>query len=116
MNVPDQFQKVGILLAQYGFIPVLEKLAMTAVASVEISRMARQYPLHHLADRHTARFQQKMNMVGNKRPGEARGFRLLKNPAESIQEIVSIFIVAEYVPTLYPPKYNMMKRSRSVNS
>jgi hypothetical protein len=37
MNIPDQFQKIGVFLAQDGFIPVPEKVPAAAVPFVEIT-------------------------------------------------------------------------------
>jgi hypothetical protein len=57
-----------------------------------------------------------MSMIGNEGPGIACGSGLLKDSTESIQEIVSIFIVSEYFPLFKPPEYDVMKGSRGINS
>jgi hypothetical protein len=42
MDVPDQFLKIGVLLADDGFESVLEQLPMSAMSPVEVSRIAGQ--------------------------------------------------------------------------
>jgi hypothetical protein len=40
MNIPDQFQKIRVFLANDGFIPVLEKVAATTVTKIKIYSIA----------------------------------------------------------------------------
>jgi hypothetical protein len=43
-----------------------------------------------------------MEMVGDLRPCVARGFAFTHHPGQSIQKIITINVIDEYLPALYP--------------
>ena len=46
MNIPNQFQQIGIFLAHNRFVSILEKMAVTSVPPVEINGIASQQLAH----------------------------------------------------------------------
>jgi len=46
MDVPNQFRKIRLFLAKYGFIPVLEKLSMATMSMVKGHSITGQNPAH----------------------------------------------------------------------
>jgi len=47
MNIPDQFQEIGVFLTQNGFIPILKKMPGAAVSFVEITGVSGQQAPHN---------------------------------------------------------------------
>ena len=50
MNIPDQLQKIGVFLAQDGFIAILKKVSGPSVSSVEITGVSGQQSTHNGCD------------------------------------------------------------------
>jgi len=46
VDISDQFQKVGIALTNYGFVPVLKKVTAAAVTKIKIDGVARKQAPH----------------------------------------------------------------------
>ena len=63
MNVANQFHKIGVFLAQDGFIAILKQLAVAAVTAVIRNRIAGQQSTHHRGKRSIAGFQHKVRML-----------------------------------------------------
>jgi len=49
-----------------------------------------------------------MGMVANKRPGITRRPGLRQKLRKTIQDILAIIIIYEYLSTLYPPDHDVM--------
>jgi hypothetical protein len=92
MNITDQFQQVRVLFAQDGFITVLEKVAAAAVAQIIPDSIACQKPPHDGRQRGTASLEQKVEVVGNQRPGIASCLTPAQDRSQAVKEIVSILI------------------------
>jgi hypothetical protein len=71
MDIPDQFQQVGIFLADNGLESVLKKGAMTKVSAIEADDVSGQQPVHEFRKALCACAQEKMCVVGQKGPGIA---------------------------------------------
>jgi hypothetical protein len=69
MDITGQFQQIRILLADDGFIPILEQMAMPLVPSVEINRIARQKLSHAPGKALRSCPHQQMKMILHERPG-----------------------------------------------
>ena len=68
MDVSDQFGKVGVFFTYNGFIAILEKMAMPAVAAVIVNRIAGQKPFHVPGQTVGAAVQKDMCMVCHQGP------------------------------------------------
>lgn len=100
MNIADKFLQINILLTKNRFIPVLEKVSAPAVAAVMPHRIAGQQSAHDSGHRDITGPEQKMKMIGNQYPGKASGLGLDHQLSESIDKILTILIIAEYLATL----------------
>ena len=47
MNVPDEGEKIGLFIAQYGFIAVFEEMSGPFVSPIKVLRVPRELPAHH---------------------------------------------------------------------
>lgn len=52
MDIPDQFQKIDIFLAQDGFKAVLIKVALSVMGSIKPKGVAGQKSSHNYRNRH----------------------------------------------------------------
>ena len=85
-----------------------------AVSSIEIYRMAGRQLTHLGGYRIAAGAQQQMEMIGDRRPGKATGFRLFQDLAQPIDKIVTILIIFENFSTLDTANNNMVQGSGGV--
>ena len=90
MDVTDQFQQVRVLFAQDGFVTVLEKVAVAMVAEIVTDGVPGQEPPHDGGQRGGAGPEQKVEVVGNQRPGIAGGLGLNQNSSEAIEKIIPV--------------------------
>lgn len=79
MNITNQFQEVGVLLAKNRFISVLKKGTMSPISEIESDSIPCKKSSHHGCHRHCTSSHQEMNMVGHQRPGIAGGACLNEN-------------------------------------
>ncbi len=79
------------------------------MTAVEAGRVAGQKPTHDIGYRHHACSEKQVEMVGNQSPSIARSLRLRQNPREPFQEIISIPIIGEYLPSADPPSDHVLK-------
>jgi hypothetical protein len=100
MDVADQFEEIGVLLADDRFVTVLEEMARALVAEIEIDGIAGQEPAHEEGQTGPARTEQQMNVVGHQRPGEAFGAGLDEELREVEEESPVVGIVAEDVAAI----------------
>ena len=63
MDITDQFQQVGILLAQDRFVTILEQDPMPTVSSVVGHGVTGQEPAHHVCHGNHSRPDQKVDML-----------------------------------------------------
>jgi hypothetical protein len=64
VDVPNQFQKVGIFLAEYGFVPILEKLPVPPVTTVKRNRIPGEKFSHDRGDWLFPGSKEKMHVIG----------------------------------------------------
>ena len=98
VNIPYQFQQIGLFLAQDRFVAVLKEMPASVVFPIEGDGVPREKFSHDTRNRGTSRPEQQVYMVGHQDSG--RGCRLREDLAESFDEIPPVLIGAEYFPTL----------------
>lgn len=113
MDIAHHLQQVGILLAQDGFITVLEKMPVTPVATVEAHRITGEQPLHDNRYRHIPGSEQQ---VRHESPGVTGGPRLAYNSAEPAEKILPIRVISINPAAFNPTADNMMQRSGGINA
>ena len=100
MYVADQLQKIDIFLTKNRLVAILKQMAASVVPAVKGPGITAQQPTHDCGDGNFAGFEQQMKMVRNQCPSSAPGFALRDNLTHAMQEIVTILIVAENLPSL----------------
>jgi hypothetical protein len=65
---------------------------MSPVAAIITDRIARQQTTHEGGQRSLAAAQQNMGMIGDQRPGKARGFHLAEDLTQPFNEIIPVLI------------------------
>jgi hypothetical protein len=111
MDVAHQLQQIGILLAEDGFITVLEKMPAAPVAPVEAHHIPGEQPLHDSRYRHIPGPQQQMEMVRHEGPGITGGPRLSENLTEPAEKILPVRVIP-----VNPTADNMLQRSGGINA
>jgi hypothetical protein len=114
VDVADKFQEIGILLAENRFITVLKQMTMTIVSSVEGHSIARQESSHYRRYGYRACKKEEVDVGGDQGPTMTTCRGLFKNTTDTIEKIVTIFVIVEYLFPFYSSDNNMMNRSGSV--
>ena len=114
MDIADQFQKIRLLLAKDRFVPILEKVSMTAVAAVEADPVSGQEPSHDGGDGGGAGLQQKMEMVGDQSPSITASRCLGKNRTHPGDEIFAIQIITENLAAFQAAADDMLESAGGV--
>jgi hypothetical protein len=116
MDVAHQLQQIGILLAEDGFITVLEKMPAAPVPPVEAHRIPGEQPLHYRRYRHIPGPQQQVEMVRHEGPCVAGGSRLSENLTEPAEKILPVQVIPVNTAALNPTADNMLQRSGGINA
>lgn len=116
MNVSNEFQEIGIFLAEDRLVAVLEKMAMPPVTQIKGDCIAGQKPAHQSGDRSSSGSQEEMKVIGEKRPSIAGGFCALEIGGEPFKKIVTVLIVEENAAPIDPSPDDVVKGSRGIDS
>jgi hypothetical protein len=108
MDVANQLQQIGILLAENGFITVLEKMPATLVPTVEAHRIPGEQALHDNRYRYIPGAQQQMEMVRHEGPGVTGGSRFAHNLAKPAEKILPVRVILINPAALNPTADDML--------
>ena len=111
MNVSNKLQKIRLILAQNGFVAILEKMPPTPVTFVEGNCITGQQPAHHIGNGNRAGLEEKMKMIGNQCPGETARLGFIQKLSQTIRKSFPVDIVAKNLPLRNPSGYHMMQRT-----
>jgi len=111
MDIPDQFQEIGILVTNDGFVSSLEEMTCRAVFSIEVHGIALLKPLHHLGKRRFTLFNQQMNMVRHQNISVERTEAAPLIGDQAVQVLLVVFLSAKNLLALVPPCNDMIKSS-----
>jgi hypothetical protein len=114
MDVANQLQKIGILLAQDRFIAVLEEVACPVISSIEAAGISAQNPPHKLGDGGITGSKQKMKMIGQQRPCVTGCLGIQQGLCNSLEKIIPIGVRPKYLPSLDPAANNMVQGARRI--
>jgi hypothetical protein len=64
VDITEQFQKIGIVLAEEGFVAILKEATLTVMASVKLPGISGEESAHNGRDGSTSRPQKEVYMVG----------------------------------------------------
>jgi hypothetical protein len=116
MDIPNQFLKIGLFLADDGFIPVLKKMPTALVPAVETDHISGQQPPHKRCQGNCTSAQKEVSMIRQKCPGKASRLGLQQKLSQPFEKILPVTIVPKDLSALNPPDDNMMKNSRSIQA
>ena len=89
---------------------------MTPVTPIELNSISRQKPSHDPADRRKTRTQQEVGVIGDQGPCKTIGLRLSQHLPQSLYKGITICIVPKDFPAFDSANYDMVQRTRSINS
>ena len=95
MDIADEFQQIGIFLAQNRFVPVLEQVAHPVVAPIEVYGVTGEQFFHQGRNGNVAGSQQQMEMIWDQGPGEAAGAGFRQKFAQALQKAVIVHLIAK---------------------
>ena len=116
MNVPDQFQEIGFLFAEYGFVAVLEHMAGSLVAFVERNGIPGEKTSHAVCKGDAAGPQEKMDVVREEGKGIAGNVSLGQYPAGAVEESVTVCIIAKERTALNASDHHMLYCTRGIDT
>jgi len=114
MDIPDKLHEIKVFLTNNRLKSILEQRPMTPVTSIKTDHISGQQSRHDVRKACGPRANQKVGMIGQKRPGVTRGFCAWKQIGYAIQQILSVLIVPEYVAAFNSTNDDMVQHPRSV--
>jgi len=116
VNISDQFPEIEILLAQDGPESVLKERTLPPVPVIEFHHVSREKPSHESGNSRVACPEKEMGMIGHESPGQAGRPGFGKKLGHSLDQIVPVPVITEYLSTLDPPDDDMLKYPGRVQS
>jgi hypothetical protein len=95
VNVPDQFEKIFLLVADNRLVPVLEEVPGAAMPEVEGHCVTGQQPPHEYRQGGLTGAKENMGVVVEQGPGKAIGLGSDQKIREPFDEIAAVVIVVE---------------------
>ena len=111
MNIAADLKEIIILVDQRGLVTLLEHMAASPVALVEIDRVARLKSLHELGKIAPRRLDQQMDVVRQQAIRQQIDLLVLTIKRELFQVSLSVKIVAEDCLPVIPPADDMIDGS-----
>jgi hypothetical protein len=108
MNVTDQFQEVGIFLADYGLITILEKVALPFMPFVEIYGITRKESAHAPGQGFFSHLGKNMKMIGKQGPGVNSQGPRANQFIQTSNKVFAVFPARENGTSFDPPSHDMM--------
>jgi hypothetical protein len=69
MDITDKLKKVGIFLAEKGFVPILKKMTGAIVQAVKLLSVTRKQPSHEGCEGNITASEKQMDMIFHQCPG-----------------------------------------------
>jgi len=108
MDISDKGKEIVVFVAEYGFIPVLKKVAFSQMLAIEILCVPGKQFSHDRRDADLPAPQQKVNMVVHEHPGIDDAFRLLNGLPQPLKKSGFILGIVEDVSPINSPNHDMM--------
>jgi hypothetical protein len=69
MDITDKLKKIGVFLAEKGFVPILKKMTGAIVPAVKLLSVTRKQPSHEGCEGNITASEKQMNMIFHQCPG-----------------------------------------------
>ncbi|MEZ4600494.1 MAG: hypothetical protein R2940_11965 [Syntrophotaleaceae bacterium] len=109
VDIPHQFQQVGIAVADNGFVTILEQVADTIVAQVENYGVTGKQTAHEMRKLGDMGLYQQMEMGIQQSPGETLRPGFAKQPGKAGEELFAILVIEKNRTFLNPSDDDMMQ-------
>lgn len=117
MDVANQFEQVGVLLANEGFVPTLKEISRALVPQIEVEGIACQQTAHERGQPCRSRSHQEVkSVVVEQRSGEAFGSGLDEKFREFSEESASVGVIAEDGTATHTSHDHMLEQIGKVNA
>jgi hypothetical protein len=114
MDIPHQFQEVGILFGDDALIAILKEVPFAGVAAVMPNSVSSQQAAHDGGQRHRFRPQKDMHVIGHENPGKQPGpaiGHILRKPPE---ELFAVFVIAKDNGSLDSSGHHMVEQTGKI--
>ena len=95
MNVTDEFDEIGVFLAENRLIAVLEELTVTVMSLIEDDRVTGEEAGHDRMEGNRARLQEQMGVIAEERPCVTGGVGVGEYLLHSFDKAVLVDIITE---------------------
>jgi hypothetical protein len=116
MNVPGEFQEVGLLFANDGPVPILKEMPVPPVPAVEVHGKSGEKLPHGRGERLPPGPKQQVEVVGQERPGKDLEVTALAEVGQASQEILTVRLGREQLDPGDAPADHMMEGSGRVEA
>jgi hypothetical protein len=116
VNRADQLLEVGFFLADDRLIAILEKLTGTMMPTVKGHNVAGEELTHNGGDAGRPTAKEEMGVIGKKGPGIAGGLCFRKQRGQASDELISIPVIPEDIPSLDPPDHDMVECTGNIEA
>ena len=114
MDVADEGEEVGIFVAKNGFIPVLEKVAGAAVATIKVLGIPGEELSHDGGDAVLATLKEDVNVIVHENLGKDRAPGFGNVLAEPFEEFALVLVVIKYLGLVDPSHHDMVQGAGNV--
>jgi len=116
VEVPDEFEKVGLRLDHHRLVPVLEEMARALMAPVEGTRVSGEEAAHAPAERPGPSPDEEVGVVREEGPGvDGEGPRRRERP-EARDEIGPVPVVPEDPAAFQPTEHDVVEHARRIEA
>lgn len=116
MDIANQFEQIGILIADYRFVAILKQMPAALVPHVENDGIAGQQTTHEMAEGVFARAQEKMDVIVEQRPGKAIRVGFFEKGRKTLQKVGAIHIVNKDRALFNAANNNVLKQTGDIDA
>jgi hypothetical protein len=114
VNIPHQFQKVDLFLAENGFVSVLVEIPHPPVSTVKIHGIARQQRSHEGVQGFLATTDHEMQVIVHECPSITEAIGLFETSGETGKKFPAIFLIPKNGLSVQSASDDMVDGSRNV--
>jgi hypothetical protein len=116
MDVPNELQKVRVLLAEHGFVSIPEEMTRPTMAEVEAHAVAGQNPLHALTERSPLAPDDEVEVISHEDKREQPQILLLDNLRHTAQKVLPIPVRTEDGPAFHATSDHVVEAIHDVDA
>ena len=116
VDVPYQFQQIGLLFHQDGLVPILEEVAGPLVAPIETPGVPCEEASHGRRQRPRPRPNQEVKMIREQRPRKNREPSIRSDRREPVDPILPIHVISKDGSSLDSPHHDMVQGTRRIQA